>query len=349
MIDPSLPHRRYNPLTDDWVVVSAGRTDRPWQGAQERPPVEERPSYDPDCYLCPGNVRATGARNPDYDRTFVFTNDFAALSPDVAEEETAPHPLLRAHTMPGTCRVLCFDPRHDLRLARMSPPAIRRVVDLWAEQVAELGRDWPWVQLFENHGEAMGASNLHPHGQVWASRVVPREATQEDRCQRAYRDAHGRPLLVDYADVEAAHGHRVVVATDRWLVLLPFWALWPFETLVVPRRHVTRLPDLDDVERDDLAVALSGLLSRYDDLFDHPFPYSMGWHGAPETEGDHAHWQLHAHFYPPLLRSAVVRKHMVGYEMLANPQRDLTPEDAARHLRSLPAERSGEPVGGPEP
>ena len=344
MIDPATPHRRWNPLAGDWVVVSAGRTRRPWQGAEESPPAEQLPRYDPDCYLCPGNSRAGGVRNADYEHTFVFTNDFPALRPEVAHETERSHPLLQAHTMPGTCRVLCFDPRHDLTLAQMPPADVRRVVDLWAGQVDELGRDWPWVQLFENRGEAMGASNPHPHGQVWASGVVPLEPTREDHGQRAYGREHGGVLLVDYAEAEAARDERVVVAGEHWLVVVPYWALWPFEVLVLPRRHVMRLPDLSDDERDDLAETLSELLVRYDQVFDHPFPYSMGWHGAPETDGDQRHWQLHAHFYPPLLRSATVRKHMVGYEMLANPQRDLTPEDAAARLRSLPG-RAGAVVG----
>jgi UDPglucose--hexose-1-phosphate uridylyltransferase len=329
------PHRRRNPLTGRWVLVAAGRTRRPWQGQEERPPAEERPRYDPDCYLCPGNARAGGERNPSYAETFVFTNDFAALRPGTPASEVAPHPLLQAHTQPGTCRVLCFSPRHDLTLARMSVEQVRTVVDLWAVQVAELAADYRWVQVFENRGESMGASNPHPHGQVWASAVLPDEPAAEDHAQRTHLRETGRPLLVDYAELEAADGTRVVVANEHWLAVVPFWAVWPFETLVLPRRPTARLPDLDDEQRDALAALLLDLLARCDNLFSHPFPYSMGWHGAPA--GDGSHWQLHAHVYPPLLRSATVRKFMVGYEMLADVQRDLTPEEAAERLRAQPS------------
>jgi UDPglucose--hexose-1-phosphate uridylyltransferase len=298
-----------------------------------------RPAYDPNCYLCPGNRRAGGETNPHYEATHWFTNDFPALVPGVDPREEAAHPLLRAQGVPGTCRVLCFDPRHDLSLAEMPTAAIRRVVDLWADQVEDLGREFGWVQLFENRGESMGASNAHPHGQVWGSGVLPPEAVREDRSQRAHHAHHGRPLLVEYTGLEAGLGERIVAATDAWLVVVPYWAVWPFETLVLPRRHVTRLPELTAAERDDLAAALKTLLVRYDNLFACPFPYSMGWHGAPEQPGDHGHWQLHAHFYPPLLRSATVRKFMVGFELLGGPQRDLTAEDAAARLAAQPAAR----------
>ena len=329
------PHRRFNPLTGRWVLVSAERTKRPWQGGVEDAQTERRPPYDPECYLCPGNERASGERNPDYDSTYVFTNDYPALRPDVPEGEEAPHPLLRAAAQPGTSRVLCFSPRHDLTLAMMSPAEIRPVVDLWAQQVKELSRDYGWVQLFENRGDAMGASNPHPHGQLWATRTIPDEPAAEDARQRAWLDEHGRPLLVEYAELESERAERVVVENDDWVVVVPFWAVWPFETLLLPRAPVQRLPDLPGAARDSLAQVLNALLVRYDNLFGISFPYSMGWHGAPGgTAGAHAeHWQLHAHFYPPLLRSATVRKFMVGYEMLADAQRDLSVEQAADRLR----------------
>ncbi len=337
MIVLDRPHRRFNPLTGRWVLVSAERTKRPWQGGQEDAARDARPPSDPTCYLCPGNERAGGERNPDYTSTFVFENDFPALHPDVEVAEEAPHPLLRAESQPGTSRVLCFSPRHDLTLAMMPPEQIRPVVDLWAEQVDQLSQTYGWVQLFENRGDAMGASNPHPHGQLWATTRVPHEPATEDARQRQWLDERKIPLLVEYAELEVEQGHRVVVANDHWLVVVPFWAVWPFETLVLPRRPVQHLPDLDEDQRNALASSLKGLLVRYDNLFGVSFPYSMGWHGAPGGGGrDTAHWQLHAHFYPPLLRSATVRKFMVGYEMLADAQRDLNTESVARHLREQP-------------
>jgi UDPglucose--hexose-1-phosphate uridylyltransferase len=329
------PHRRFNPLTGRWVLVSAGRTDRPWQGSEESPPTPVRPEYDPDCYLCPNNARASGERNPDFKGTFVFTNDFAALHPDTPELDASMHPLLRAQTQTGTCRVLCFSPRHDLDLAEMPEADVAAVVDLWYEQFAELSPRYPWVQVFENRGATMGASNPHPHGQLWASRVLPEEPAAEDRAQREHRAREGQALLEEYAALESDRGDRVVVENDDWVAVIPFWAVWPFEALVMPRRHVARFTDLRPEERLNLASALRRLLVRYDNLFEHPFPYSMGWHGAPGAEGEGAHWQVHAHFFPPLLRSAAVRKFLVGYEMLADVQRDITPEAAAARLRAV--------------
>ena len=330
------PHRRYNALTGDWVTVSPHRTKRPWSGQIEQLDHEERPAHSATCYLCPGNQRASGEVNPDYTSTFVFKNDFAALLSGTPKLTVQRHPLLHAETVPGTCRVICFSPRHDLSLAQMPVEAIRSVIDVWGEQIEDLGHDYRWVQVFENKGEVMGCSNPHPHGQVWAGDVLPNEPAKEDRCQRAYFEEHGKPLLLDYAVVEEQEGVRVIAQNEHWLVIVPYWALWPFEVLVLPRRHVLRLPELIGVERNALAQVLRRLLIKYDNLFETSFPYSMGWHGAPTGTGDVAHWQLHAHYYPPLLRSATVKKFMVGYEMLAEPQRDLTAEQAAERLREQP-------------
>jgi UDPglucose--hexose-1-phosphate uridylyltransferase len=337
------PHRRHNPLTGEWVLVSPHRTRRPWRGQVEKPPIQERPAYDPNCYLCPGNERAGQARNPQYDTTFVFTNDFAALLPDTPPH-CQDHRLLRYESQQGTCRVVCFSPRHDLTLPEMPQADIRRVVDVWADQITELGETYRWVQVFENKGAVMGCSNPHPHGQVWASNAIPNEPAKEERQQRAYLAEHGCSLLIDYVNLETERMERVVIENEHWLAVVPFWAVWPFETLLLPRRHVLRLPDLSHGERDTLAQILKHLLTKYDNLFEVSFPYSMGWHGAPTgpaapsegAGGVHTHWQLHAHFYPPLLRSATVKKFMVGYEMLSEAQRDLTAEQAAARLRALP-------------
>lgn len=329
------PHRRLNPLTGQWVLVSPHRTLRPWQGHREAAWENRRPPYDPQCYLCPGNVRANGVANPQYGSTFVFTNDFAALLPDTPVVVAPDDSLLRVEPVRGTCRVICFSPRHDLTLPEMAAPDIERVIEVWSDQTSGLLREYCWVQVFENKGPVMGCSNPHPHGQVWAVSSLPNEARLEDLAQRDYFRTEQAPLLLDYAERERRHGERVVLATNYWTAVVPFWALWPFETLLLPRRHVCRLPDLDAAERADLADVLKRLLTRYDNLFETPFPYSMGWHGAPGNDEDAAPWQLHAHFYPPLLRSAEVKKFMVGYEMLAEGQRDITPEQAAMRLREL--------------
>jgi UDPglucose--hexose-1-phosphate uridylyltransferase len=331
------PHRRYNALSGEWLLVSPHRAKRPWQGQTEKTAAIYRPPYAADCYLCPGNPRAGNVRNPVYTGTFVFTNDFPAL----LESETEPWEtdeasgLFRAVGVTGTCRVLCFSPRHDLTLAEMDLKAIARVVDVWAEQIEELGRRYRWVQVFENKGAIMGCSNPHPHGQIWATDYLPNEPAAEDAQQRDYAARHGRPLLMDYARAEEEAGERIVVGNDDWLVVVPWWAMWPFETIVLPRRRqILRLPELEPSERMSLSSIIKDLLKRYDRLFNTSFPYTMGWHGAP-TGGttDVGHWQLHAHYYPPLLRSATVRKFMVGFEMLAEAQRDITPEQAAERLR----------------
>ena len=330
-------HRRRNPLTGDWVVVSPHRMKRPWQGQVEKAPPDTRPSYDPTCYLCPGNERAGGKQNPAYADVYVFDNDFAALVNNGPSGDVGQGELFQATAEPGVCRVMCFSPRHDLTLPEMDPSAIRRVVDTWAQQVAELGArpDINYVQLFENKGAVMGCSNPHPHGQIWGTHTVPDEPAKEDARQRAYLAQHNAPLLIDYLNAELERNERLVVESTYWVALVPFWAVWPFETLLLPRRHVTQLPDLSDAERADLAQILKRLTTRYDNLFETSFPYSMGWHGQPTDGADHPHWQLHAHFYPPLLRSATVKKFMVGFEMLGAPQRDLTAEQAAARLAAL--------------
>jgi UDPglucose--hexose-1-phosphate uridylyltransferase len=347
----SNPHRRYNPLTNEWILVSPHRTQRPWLGQIEKIPTESRPAYDPNCYLCPGNERAGGKRNPQYENTFVFDNDFAALLPVLPPpSQTVEDPrseaegreswgggILRAESERGVCRVICFSPRHDWTLPDLPLPDIRHVVDVWVEQTRELGAlDFVnYVQVFENKGAAMGASNPHPHCQVWANEHVPTEPAKELRSLSAYRDEHDACLLCDYLALELAQRERIVLQNDHFVALVPFWAVWPFETMVLARRHIGALSDLNDAERDALADIVKRLTTRYDNLFEISFPYSMGWHQSPTDNVVHPETHLHAHYYPPLLRSATVRKFMVGYEMLANPQRDLTAETAAARLREM--------------
>ncbi|HBH6887591.1 galactose-1-phosphate uridylyltransferase [Serratia bockelmannii] len=329
------PHRRYNPLSGQWVLVSPHRAKRPWQGQQEAVTTETLPAHDPDCFLCPGNARVTGDRNPDYRGTYVFTNDFAALMSDTPPAPDSHDPLMRSQSARGVSRVICFSPDHSKTLPELTLPALEQVVTTWQAQTEELGKHYPWVQLFENKGAAMGCSNPHPHGQVWANSFLPNEAEREDRLQHDYFREHASPLLLDYAQRELAAGERIVVNTEHWLAVVPYWAAWPFETLLLPKTAVQRITDLSAAQSRDLALALKKLTSRYDNLFQCSFPYSMGWHGAPFNGADNRHWQLHAHFYPPLLRSASVRKFMVGYEMLAETQRDLTAEQAAERLRAV--------------
>jgi UDPglucose--hexose-1-phosphate uridylyltransferase len=329
------PHQRYNPLTGEWILVSPHRTQRPWQGQRESAGNETRPAYDPQCYLCPGNKRAGEHLNPKYTSTFVFQNDFSALLPDTPLTGGVAEGILRAEPVRGLCRVICFSPRHDLTLPEMEVEQIGEVIKVWAEQITELGPKYRWVQLFENKGAVMGCSNPHPHGQVWASNFLPRIPEQEDLFQKEYFKQHGKPLLSDYLDEEVEKKNRIVEQNQDWVMLVPYWATWPFEYLLLPRRQVKRLPELTTVERASLADILKRSLIRYDNLFETSFPYSMGWHGAPNDGADYRHWQLHAHFYPPLLRSATIKKFMVGYEMLAESQRDLTAEQAAQRLREV--------------
>lgn len=337
-------HRRYNPLTGEWILVSPHRTKRPWQGQVETPPQDTRPDYDPKCYLCPGNARAGDAQNPPYTSTFVFQNDFAALLLDTPTEGPSANPddttgLLVAQPEAGTSRVICFSSKHNLTLPEMELADIRRVVDVWVEQYLDLGAmpQINYVQIFENKGAMMGCSNLHPHGQIWCSSSLPNEPAKEDKRQAEYWLEHGRSLLADYLKLELKLAERLVVENDHFVVLVPYWAVWPFEVMLVSRRHVPSIDHLTDAERDGLADILKQLTIRYDNLFNISFPYSMGFHQQPTNKEAHPHWHFHAHFYPPLLRSATVKKFMVGYEMLANPQRDITAEQAANRLRDLPS------------
>ena len=335
MTEPG-PHRRFNPLRGEWVLVSPQRSGRPWQGQVETTVVVDPPAYDPACYLCPGNVRANGSRNPGYSTTFAFENDFGALVP-LAGESLAGNQLLKAQPERGVCRVLCFTPRHDLSLPRMNRDDVRTVVDAWVGECAALA-EVPWLRyalVFENRGPLMGASNPHPHCQIWATEHVPDEPAAERASLTAYAAEHDSCLLCDYVRLEIEKSERVVCVNDHFAAIVPFWAVWPFETLVVARRHVAAIAHLDDAGRDALADLLKALTTRYDNLFEAPFPYSMGFHQQLRAGAD-AHEHLHAHFYPPLLRGAV-RKFMVGFELLGSPQRDITPEEAARRLQSVDA------------
>ena len=333
------PHRRWNPLRRSWVMVSPHRTQRPWQGEVSKSSAPASLTYDPECYLCPGNKRAGGEVNPEYDSVFSFVNDYAAVlpNPPASVDETA-SPLLAAEPVQGICKVLCFHPDHSLTLARMQRPDIRRVIDAWAAETEEISaQDWiKHIQIFENRGAMMGASNPHPHCQIWATSHIPDEPAIETEAQQSYLAEHGSCLLCDYLAAERASGDRVIVENDHFTAVVPWWAVWPFETMILSRRHCGLLPELKSDERDSLADILKRLTSRYDNLFDVSFPYTMGFHQSPVDGAAHPEWHFHAHFYPPLLRSATVRKFMVGFEMLGMPQRDLTPESAAARLRALP-------------
>jgi UDPglucose--hexose-1-phosphate uridylyltransferase len=332
------PHRRLNPLTQEWVLVSPHRSQRPWQGQVESPTAETELSYDPECHLCPGNTRAGGVKNPAYTGTFVFENDFAALKPDVPDAHFDEESLLVARSEAGRCRVVCFSPLHNLTIARMSIPTLRSVVDTWIEEYCTLGAQpsIKCVQIFENRGVIMGCSNPHPHGQIWANETLPNEAVKELASFQSYYRQHRVTLLEAYLCLELRKQERLVCENEHFVALVPFWAVWPFETLIISRRAVSCLPDLGEEERTGLALILKQITTRYDNLFRTPFPYTMGFHQRPTDHVTYPEIHLHAHFYPPLLRSATVRKFMVGYEMLAMPQRDITPEAAADLLRQLP-------------
>jgi UDPglucose--hexose-1-phosphate uridylyltransferase len=332
----ALPERRLNLLTGDWVLVSPHRLSRPWQGAVADQPAHAAAKHDPNCHLCPTNRRIGGAANPDYSGVWVFENDFPALLAAGSPSGVGSDPILVSEPESGICRVICYSPEHDQAMARMPITAIRRLVDVWAAQTTELSArpDIGAITLFENRGEMMGASSPHPHGQIWATASVPNELQREDERQRLWLGKHGKPLLDAYLERELSDPVRIVFSNLNFVVLVPYWAAWPFETLVLPRRCVGALDELSDAERNDFAEALGHLSRCYDALFATPFPYTMGIHQRPPKLADDRHFTLHAHYFPPLLRSASIRKFMVGFEMLAMPQRDLTPEAAADRLRS---------------
>lgn len=328
----STPHRRLNLLTNQWVLVSPQREHRPWHGEATAPKRVPKKAYEENCYLCPGNARAGNQNNPEYKGVYVFDNDFPAIEENLGNE---PWPDLHFKSQPicGACKVICYAPEHHLSMATMDPNAIEEVIQAWIQQTQLLGHQYRWVQVFENHGEKMGCSNPHPHGQIWALDQLPNEAALELETQKAFFEKHSTTLLGSYLERELDAKERVVFQTDHWASIVPYWATWPFETLLLPKRHVIQLADLNQNEISDLAHSLKTLLLTYNALFHTDFPYSMGWHGGPFLGKPTPFWHLHAHFYPPLLRSAEVQKYMVGYELLAESQRDLTPETAALRLR----------------
>jgi UDPglucose--hexose-1-phosphate uridylyltransferase len=331
------PHTRLNLLTGEWILVSPHRTKRPWQGKVESVPADDRPAYDPKCYLCPGNTRADGSQNPQYSDSFVFTNDFAALLPGSPPGSINVEGLLQAQSETGTCRVISFSPDHSLTLPLLSVEGIEKVIDLWQKEFESLSSDpsLKYIEIFENKGEIMGCSNPHPHGQIWAQGSLPLEIVKETRQQKSYFEEKGRSLLSDYVELELKQKERIVLENRHFVALVPFWAVWPYETMIVSKRQVQNILQFTAEEKTAFAEILKKLTAKYDNLFEISFPYSAGMHQSPVNDGDHAEWHWHMHFYPPLLRSATVKKFMVGYEMLANPQRDVTPEWAAERLRSL--------------
>ncbi|HEY8937039.1 MAG TPA: UDP-glucose--hexose-1-phosphate uridylyltransferase [Cyclobacteriaceae bacterium] len=330
-------HRRLNPLTGEWVQVSPHRAKRPWQGQVEKTSAEQNPAYDPTCYLCPGNVRSNGELNPQYTSTYAFTNDFSAVVEDVPSGEIVIEGLLTAKSERGICRVICFSPRHDLTIPEMEVTDIRNVVDLWVNEYETLGAlDFiQHVQIFENKGAVMGCSNPHPHGQIWAQESIPVEPFKKQANQLACFKQKGHTLLADYIQIEQRQQQRIVFENDHFITIVPFWATWPFETMIIPKRPMARITEMTADERNSFAEAYKRIAVRYDNLFEISFPYSAGIHQAPTDGAEHPEWHWHMSFYPPLLRSATVKKFMVGYEMLANPQRDVTPEFSAAKLRSL--------------
>ncbi|APD50830.1 UDP-glucose--hexose-1-phosphate uridylyltransferase [Francisella hispaniensis] len=328
-------HRRKNILTNEWVLVSPHRLNRPWQGQSEETQKNTLPEYDDKCYLCPTNTRANGEVNPDFKETFVFENDFSALSKEKIDKNLEiKDDLFQLSGATGIAKVICFSAKHNLTMASMLQEDIAKVIDLWASEVANLSKKYQWVQVFENKGSIMGCSNPHPHGQIWACDFLPTEAQKEHQTQLEYFEKHKSNMLLDYVNREINEKDRIVYQNDDWLIVAPFWATWPYETLLLPKFKCSHLNHLNNPQKKSLANALKVLLVKYDKLFDTSFPYSMGWHGAINANKSD-YWQLHAHFYPPLLRSATVKKFMVGFEMLGESQRDITPELAAQVLRDL--------------
>jgi len=330
------PHRRFNILSGEWVLVSPHRTKRPWQGKEEKTSTDPQSAYDPNCYLCPGNERASGVRTPKYENTFAFDNDFGALLPSTSNGNFK-NGLLRAKGENGICRVLCFSPDHSLTLPDMEQSAIEKVVDMWQKEYLELGAKPKinHVQIFENKGAVMGCSNPHPHGQIWAQSSIPQEVVKKSKQQLKYWKTHQRSLLDDYLKQELAEKERIIIENKHFVALVPFWAVWPYEAMIIPRRHFQHIGQMDVAEKRDFARTLKDLTQRFDRLFDTSFPYSSGIHQSPTDGKSHSEWHFHMAFYPPLLRSATVKKFMVGYEMFGNPQRDITAEMAAGQLRGL--------------
>jgi UDPglucose--hexose-1-phosphate uridylyltransferase len=332
------PHRRFNPLTNEWVLVSPQRTKRPWLGQVEEKKKIDLPHYDPECSLCPGNTRASGDKNPNYESTFVFNNDFPALLPESSLPQTVrQHQLFRQEPETGICKVVCFSPRHDLTLPDMSVEEVVAILNTWTIESELLGArpDISYVQVFENKGAMMGCSNPHPHSQIWATSSIPNEPLKELLTQRDYFQDNKTPLLIEYVKIEKLTAERLVASNEHFIAVVPFWAVWPFEVLVVSTQQISRLADCTNEMRKNLAEIMLEVTKRYDRLFGVSFPYSMGFHQAPYDGKAHPEWILHSHFYPPLLRSATIRKFMVGYELLAMPQRDITAESAAKVLREL--------------
>ena len=329
------PHRRFNALTNEWILVSPHRAKRPWNGQVEKQASDEKPSYDPNCYLCPGNTRVNGDKNPDYEHNFVFTNDFAALMEDTPLDGGLNDDLFKEQPARGTAKVICFSKDHSKTIALMDEADIKGVINLWGSELTELSKKYVYTQLFENRGAIMGCSNPHPHGQIWACNFIPEEINKELNAQKAYYAKHQRPLLLDYVEKELEKKERIVYDSKYFVALVPFWAFWPFENMILPKFAVSAINCLNEEQKDDLAHVMKVLTTKYDNLFECSFPYSMGWHNAPADGQDHVEWQMHAHYYPPLLRSATVKKFVAGFELLAEKQRDLTAEQAAVRLREL--------------